>query len=81
VVIFHSGWNQLLGVDDERWLAAHPGLGEDGAEFLAAKGVVAVGADTPALEVIPFELFYIESLCRPILGPQSSSAVIVFADP
>ena len=55
VVIFHSGWNKLLGADDTRWISAHPGLGKEGAEFLAKKGVVAVGADTAAVEVIPFE--------------------------
>ncbi|SMF05728.1 cyclase family protein [Pseudobacteriovorax antillogorgiicola] len=55
VVIFHAGWNQLLEVDKQQWLAAHPGLGEDGAAYLASQGVVAIGADTAALEVIPFE--------------------------
>lgn len=55
VVIFHSGWHRLLGVDNKRWIAAHPGPGEEGAHFLATQGVVAVGADAPALEVIPFE--------------------------
>jgi len=55
VVIFHSGWMQLLGKEDKRWLDVHPGLGTEGARYLADLGVVAVGADTPALEVIPFE--------------------------
>ncbi len=35
VVIFHSGWNQLLGIDDLRLISNHPGLGEDGAKYLA----------------------------------------------
>ncbi len=55
VVIFHSGWNSLLGQDNKRWLSAHPGPGEQGAKYLASKGIVAVGADSAALEVIPFE--------------------------
>jgi kynurenine formamidase len=55
VVIFHSGWMQLLGKDNKRWLDVHPGLGGEGAQYLADLGVVAVGADTAALEVIPFE--------------------------
>jgi kynurenine formamidase len=50
VVIFHSGWMQLLGKEDKRWLDVHPGLGTEGARYLADLGVVAVGADTPALE-------------------------------
>ena len=33
----------------------HPGLGVDGARYLAELGVVAVGADSTAVEVIPFE--------------------------
>jgi len=55
VVLFHTGWLSLVGKDNERFAKAEPGLGVDGAEYLAAKGVVAVGADTWALEVIPFE--------------------------
>lgn len=55
VVLFHTGWLQLLGVDNERYISAQPGVGVEGAEYLAELGVVAIGADTPALEVIPFE--------------------------
>jgi kynurenine formamidase len=55
VVLFHTGWMQLLGVDDERFISRQPGPGVEGAEYLAGLGVVAIGADTPALEVIPFE--------------------------
>ncbi|MEC8861082.1 MAG: cyclase family protein [Pseudomonadota bacterium] len=55
VVLFHTGWMQLLGVDDQRFISAQPGPGVEGAEYLASLGVVAIGADTPALEVIPFE--------------------------
>jgi len=55
VVLFHTGWMQLLGEDDERFISAQPGPGVEGAEYLADLGVVAIGADTPALEVIPFE--------------------------
>ncbi len=55
VVLFHTGWMQLLGVNDERFISVQPGPGVEGAEYLADQGVVAIGADTPALEVIPFE--------------------------
>ncbi|MBC52945.1 MAG: polyketide cyclase [Gammaproteobacteria bacterium] len=55
VVLFHTGWLQLLGVDNQRYISSQPGLGVEGAEYLAELGVVAIGADTPALEVIPFE--------------------------
>lgn len=55
VVLFHTGWMQLLGADNQRFISVQPGIGVEGAEYLANLGVVAIGADTPALEVIPFE--------------------------
>jgi kynurenine formamidase len=55
VVLFHTGWLNLVGEDNERFAQAEPGLGVDGAQYLAEQGVVAVGADTWGLEVIPFE--------------------------
>jgi kynurenine formamidase len=55
VVLFHTGWLELAGKDDKRYLAGEPGLGKDGALYLASKEVVAVGADSWGLEAIPFE--------------------------
>jgi kynurenine formamidase len=55
VVLFHTGWQALVGKDNKRFMSGEPGLGKGGAEYLAAKGVVAVGADTWGLEVLPFE--------------------------
>jgi kynurenine formamidase len=55
VVLFHTGWQDLVGKDNKRFMAGEPGLGKGGAEYLVSKGVVAVGADTWGLEVIPFE--------------------------
>ncbi|TGN82089.1 cyclase family protein [Bradyrhizobium yuanmingense] len=55
VVLFHTGWLSLIGKDDKRYSAGEPGLGVEGAKYLAGKGVVAVGADTWGLEVLPFE--------------------------
>jgi kynurenine formamidase len=55
VVLFHTGWQAMESKDSKRFLAGEPGLGKDGALFLASKEVVAVGADQWALEVIPFE--------------------------
>src|SRR5690606_22594646 len=55
VVLSHTGWMSLLGKDDERFAKGEPGLGVDGARYLADLGVVAVGADTWAVEVLPFE--------------------------
>jgi kynurenine formamidase len=55
VVIFHTGWLSLIDKDPKRFGSVEPGLGRDGARYLVSKGVVAVGADTWAVEVIPFE--------------------------
>ena len=55
VVIFHSGWQKKPSSDPDNQKLLHPGVGVEGAKYLASLGVVAVGADTIALEVIPFE--------------------------
>lgn len=55
VVLFYTGWTKLIGKDDKRYNAGEPGLGVDGAKYLASRGVAMVGADTWAVEVIPFE--------------------------
>jgi kynurenine formamidase len=55
VVLFHTGWQSLVGKDNTRFMSGEPGLGKDGAMYLASKEVVAVGADQWGLEVLPFE--------------------------
>lgn len=55
VVILHTGWLAMATRDSAAFIKGEPGLGIDGAEYLAKAGVVAVGADTFALEVIPPE--------------------------
>ncbi|HZH06271.1 MAG TPA: cyclase family protein [Lautropia sp.] len=55
VVIFHSGWLSLIESDPKRYGSVEPGLGKDGALYLASKNVMAVGADTWGVEVLPFE--------------------------
>src|SRR5262245_34863698 len=55
VVLFYTGWTKLIGKDNKRYNSGEPGLGKGGATYLASKGVVAVGADTWGLEVVPFE--------------------------
>lgn len=55
VVLFHTGWTQLIGKDDKRYGSVEPGLGREGARYLASLGVAAIGADTWGLEVLPFE--------------------------
>ena len=55
VVLFHTGWQALAESDPERFMAGEPGLGLDGARYLAEIGAVAVGADNWALEALPHE--------------------------
>jgi kynurenine formamidase len=55
VVLFHTGWMKLLGRDNQRFASVNPGLGREGARYLASLGVAMVGADTSNFEVIPFE--------------------------
>lgn len=56
VVLFHTGWMARMAAKDPlAFIAAQPGLGREGAEWLASQGVAMIGADTAALEAIPFE--------------------------
>lgn len=55
VVLFNTGWQALADTDPDTFMAGLPGIGEDGAHYLAELGVVAVGADTWGLEVVPAE--------------------------
>ena len=45
----------MLPTDPKKWGSTAPGISEDGAEYLAGKTVVAVGADTWSFDVIPPE--------------------------
>jgi kynurenine formamidase len=54
VVLFHTGWTDaMLKADPKAWVSGEPGLGEEGATWLAGKNVMAVGADTWGLEPVP----------------------------
>lgn len=56
VVLIHTGWLESMAAKDKkRFLETEPGLGKEGAAYLASLGVVAVGADQWAVEVIPPE--------------------------
>lgn len=55
VVLFYTGWIKLIGKDNKRFISSGPGLGRDGARFLATLDVAMIGMDTSNFEVIPFE--------------------------
>ena len=72
VVIFHTGWLSLIDKEPARFGSVEPGLGREGARYLVSKGIVAVGADTWAVEVIPFEkgagVFEVHQILLPMSG-------------
>ena len=54
VVLFHTGWTEnKLKSDPQAWVSGEPGQSEEVAQYLASKNVVAVGADTWGLDVVP----------------------------
>ncbi|MFN2101141.1 cyclase family protein [Altererythrobacter sp. MF3-039] len=55
VVLFHTGWLTMEQENGEAYIAQQPGISIDGAEYLAELGVVAIGADSAALETMAFE--------------------------
>jgi kynurenine formamidase len=72
VVIFYTGWTKLIGKDDKRYGSVEPGLGVEGAHYLASLGVAMVGADTWGVEVLPFEdpkqIFHVHQVLLPQNG-------------
>ncbi|HUZ54578.1 MAG TPA: cyclase family protein [Streptosporangiaceae bacterium] len=56
IVMVRTGWAQYWGVDNDKYmLGGCPGISLDAAQWLAASGVIAVGADQAAVEVWPSE--------------------------
>lgn len=53
VVLFHTGWLELVGKDNKQFLETEPGIGMEAAKWLADQGIVAFGGDTWASEVYP----------------------------
>ena len=55
VVLLYTGWLKLINKDPKRYQDGNPGLGREGARYLASLGVAIVGADNENVEVLPFE--------------------------
>ena len=54
VVLFHTGWTDAkLEAEPDVWVAAEPGQSEEVASYLVSKNVIAAGADTWGLDVVP----------------------------
>jgi len=72
VVLFYTGWLKLLGKDNKRYGSVAPGLGKEGAKFLASLEVAMIGSDTWSFEVVPFEkdvgIFEVHQILIPMNG-------------
>ncbi len=58
IVIIHTGWGDLFEqfpAQNAAYNSGEPGIGKDAANWLVSQKVVAVGADSWAVEVIPGE--------------------------
>ncbi len=53
IVLFNTGWLELVGKDNKQFLEVEPGIGMEAAKWLADQGIVAFGGDTWASEVYP----------------------------
>lgn len=56
VVLFHTGWtDHEMQRDPQKWGSQEPGISKATAKYLAAKNILAVGADTWGVDAIPPE--------------------------
>jgi kynurenine formamidase len=55
VLLLHTGWSSLWGVDDERYKSSEPGIGLGAARWCTERRVSVIGADNWAVEVVPGE--------------------------
>lgn len=53
IVMIRTGWGRLFGIDNPRYVAGEPGIDVPAARWLTKQGVVAVGSDNMAVEVLP----------------------------
>ncbi len=54
VVLFHTGWTEnMLESNPDEWVAGEPGMSPEVAQYMADQNVVAVGADTWGVDVVP----------------------------
>jgi kynurenine formamidase len=53
IALIRTGWGQYFGVDNARYLEGEPGIDVPAARWLIEQGIVAIGADNMAVEVLP----------------------------
>jgi len=55
IVMIRTGWGRFFSETPQEYTRHMPGIGMAASKWLAARKVVAVGADTMAVEVVPWE--------------------------
>src|SRR6202795_2878178 len=53
IALIRTGWGQCFGVDNARYLEGEPGIDVPASKWLVDQGIVAIGADNMAVEVLP----------------------------
>jgi kynurenine formamidase len=53
IALIRTGWGRHYGVDNARYLQGEPGIDVAAARWLVDQGIVAIGADNMAVEVLP----------------------------
>ena len=53
-VLIHTGWGSLWKIDNDRFAGDKPGLGAEGARFLATQEISILGTDAWGPDVMPF---------------------------
>jgi kynurenine formamidase len=53
IALIRTGWGQYFGVDNPKYVHGEPGIDVPAAKWLIDQGIVAIGADNMAVEVLP----------------------------
>lgn len=53
IALIRTGWGRLFGVDNPKYVTGEPGIDLPAAKWLIDQGIVAIGADNMAVEVLP----------------------------
>ena len=53
IALIRTGWGRYFGTDNARYLEGEPGIDVPAAKWLIDQGIVAIGADNMAVEVLP----------------------------
>ncbi len=53
IALIRTGWGRYFALDNAKYLTGEPGIDVPGAKWLIDQGVVAIGTDNMAVEVLP----------------------------